>query len=131
MSGEGGRRAEGRWNSIGQPIVYTAESSALAMLEVLVGLGTDLIPPTFQLLRIDCPDDLAQRVFVGTIAPPRAESHNWGDEWITRGEAPLASVPSAVAPHGRNLLINPAHPDAARISIIAKSRWPWDKRLFR
>ena len=101
------------------------------MLEVLVGLASALMPPSFQLLRIDCPDDLGRRDFVGTIAPAQVESRRWGDDWLARGETPLAGVPSAVAPHGRNWLINPAHPDAARIKIVASSRWPWDKRLFR
>lgn len=101
------------------------------MLEVLVGLGTGLMPPTFQLLRIDCPDNLASRSFAETIAPSRADSRRWGDAWLARGETPLAIVPSAVAPHAHNWLINPVHPDAVRIAVVEKSLWPWDKRLFR
>jgi len=29
------------------------------------------------------------------------------------------------------MLINTAHPDAGKISIVAASRYPWDHRLFR
>jgi RES domain-containing protein len=43
----------------------------------------------------------------------------------------LASVPAAVAPLSRNILINPLHPEAKTIKVADHSRWPWDKRLFR
>jgi len=32
FDGEGARRSGGRWNSPGRPAIYTAESSALAIL---------------------------------------------------------------------------------------------------
>ena len=40
FSGEGARLYGGRWNSPGIPMVYVAQSQALAMLEVLVHLDT-------------------------------------------------------------------------------------------
>jgi RES domain-containing protein len=46
LSGEGGRLNAARWHSAGRPIVYTAESDALAILEVRVNLDLafDLLP---------------------------------------------------------------------------------------
>lgn len=38
LSGEGARRLGGRWNHRGVPLIYLAESIALATLEVLVHL---------------------------------------------------------------------------------------------
>jgi RES domain-containing protein len=38
LSGEGGRRAEGRWHERGRPVVYLAEHAALALLETMVHL---------------------------------------------------------------------------------------------
>ena len=101
------------------------------MLEVLVGLTIGRLPPTFQLLRIDCPEGLSQAHFPSTLAPPMTESRRWGDDWLRAGDTALACVPSAVAPHACNWLINPAHQAAQTIRVVAKGRWPWDKRLSR
>ena len=38
FDGEGARIAGGRWNKIGTPMVYTADSLALAALELIVHL---------------------------------------------------------------------------------------------
>jgi RES domain-containing protein len=40
-------------------------------------------------------------------------------------------VPALPArPHGRNILINPRHPDADRIVVSRPFPVPWDERLF-
>lgn len=131
LDGERGFYSNGRWHAKGKPIVYAADASALAILESLVRIGRITLPQPYQLLRIDAPDDIAVAHWRGDVPPTLNESRAWGMDWLDKAQTALASVPSAVAPHGRNWLINPAHPDAARVSIVAKSRWPWDKRLFR
>src|ERR1700756_4802965 len=61
LSGEGGRRVEGRWHERGQPVVYLSEHAALAVLERLVHLGVDPedLLSHFHFLTIDVPDDVA------------------------------------------------------------------------
>src|ERR1700692_2672014 len=58
LSGIGGVRAAGRWHSQGRRIVYLADHPSSALLEMLVHMDRDLIPPTYQLLRIDIPPDM-------------------------------------------------------------------------
>lgn len=131
LDGVGGLTVAGRWHSRGRPIVYAAESSALAILEVLVHLEVDRMPPDFQLLKIEAEAGL--KVEDRPLDNPPAsqvESARWGDEWLKAGRTALARVPSIIAPGSCNILINPGHPDAARIRIVEASRWPWDKRLF-
>ena len=132
LDGAGGMTVEGRWHSAGRPIVYAAETSALAMLEVLVHLEIDFMPPPFQLLEIEAPDALAAAHWPGDedfadLSATRA----WGDAWLSGGEAALAKVPSAIAPNSFNWLINPAHPETSKVKLLRASRWPWDSRLFR
>jgi RES domain-containing protein len=132
LSGEGGRFSGGRWHSRGRPVVYTAESSPLALLEALVHLDAEGLPEPYQLLRIEGPEGIAFADYDGDQPPPdQAKSAAWGDAWLAAGETALARVPAAVAPHACNWLLNPTHPDAARFAITASGRWPWDKRLLR
>lgn len=131
LDGAGGLVVAGRWHSRGRLIVYAAESSALAMLEVLVHLEVERPPPAFQLLRIDAPDRIAVETWSGDdVLPDLDETRSWGDAWLAAGRTALARVPSAVAPGARNILLNPLHPDAAGIEVVEASRWPWDPRLF-
>ncbi len=53
-----------------------------------------------------------------------------GDAWLVRGDALAIAVPSALVPATRNVLINPAHPDAARLRLVADHRYTWDPRLL-
>jgi RES domain-containing protein len=60
------------------------------------------------------------------VAPTRAR----GDEWLRVGATALLQVPSVIVPAAANYLLNPAHPDAARISIASGLRAPFDPRLM-
>ena len=136
LSGEGGIYSDGRWNTIGQPIVYMAESSAGALLEVLVHLPLerDEIPDQYTLLRVVIPAGLA----ISNLVP---EKQGWetqesltraiGDAWLASSETALARVPSAIVPECWNYLLNPLHPDARKIQIANATISPYDFRLLR
>lgn len=131
LDGAGGMAVGGRWHSKGRPIVYSAESSALAMLEMFVHLETDTLPPPFQLLKLEAENGLAFAEWTARENPSElAATRDWGDAWLSRGSTMLACVPSVIAPGGRNWLINPLHADASKVRIVGASRWPWDRRLF-
>lgn len=132
LSGEGGFRRAGRWSSGGRHVVYAAEHSALALLELLAQWGIGAPPTNYQLIDIFAPDDCAITAYSGSRVPnSRKDSMAWGDNWLAEGAAPLAKVPSALAPNAYNYLINPAHSDARRITVEGTSRHVWDVRLFR
>ena len=131
LDGEGGRTFGGRWNHPGEPIVYTAESSALAILEVLVWRSKTSLPPPYQLLEIDAPDDLDVVDWPADQAIMDKDlTRDWGDAFLRANTTPLARVPSVVAPESWNYLLNPLHPKAARVRVLRAGRWPWDARLF-
>lgn len=123
--------AAGRWNRVGRPITYLADSSALAMLEVLVHLDVAAMPPPFQLIAVDAPPDLALTDWpADQDATDMRLTSDWGDAFLRANRSALARVPSVVAPGGWNLLLNPLHADAARMTVAGAQRWPWDARLF-
>jgi len=127
LAGEGGRLFSGRWHSAGRPVVYTADSPALAILEVRVHLDLpyDLLPSDYVLMTIEIgPDVLVETA--GTPANPRA----FGDAWLTARRAAVLRVPSVIAPRGCNLLINPLHPQARAAVILEIEDFRFDPRLW-
>jgi len=134
FSGEGARRFGGRWNSPGVRMVYTAGSRSLAILEVLAHLTTSAPLNHYLLYRIECEEALVQVLAdlpPGWDAePPTAASQSAGDAWVASATHPVLSVPSAVVPEERNYLLNPAHPEFARIVIAKPAAYRIDPRLF-
>lgn len=138
LSGEGGLRSQGRWHTPGRPLVYCAQSPAAALLEMLVRMELELRedPIRYRLLRIDASDDVSV-IGVGAGELER----NWpadqqatqeiGNVWLARRTSALLLVPSAVAPETANVLLNPAHADAARVVLASVSEHELDSRLLR
>lgn len=128
LSGEGARRLGGRWNSPGRALVYAAETAALAVLEVRVHLDLDwsLLPADYVLVGIDLDALSVERVeaFPGDAVA-------FGDAWLAAGRSAVLSVPSAIVPESRNLLLNPAHSEAARADVAMTRPFVFDERLWR
>ena len=55
LSGSGAKSTGGRWNAIGDPLVYTSETQALACLETLVHLDADGLPFNRYLVSVTIP----------------------------------------------------------------------------
>lgn len=136
LSGIGGVRAAGRWHTQGRRIVYLADHPSSALLEMLVHMDRDLIPPTYQLLRIDIPlgmkiEAVTPGELVGNWQNDTTASREIGDRWLDRSTSALLQVPSAISGQGQNFLLNPAHPDAAKVIVAEIFHAPFDARLLR
>lgn len=137
LSGAGAKASGGRWNSAGMAVCYGSESIALALHETVVHLRSTGLPLNRYLVRIDVPDEV-WRARRALAAPPvgwDAEPHGLpgvlaGNAWLRSAASALLTVPSVVVPEERNVLINPAHPDAARLLAVMVRRWHYDMRLF-
>ncbi len=139
LSGEGAKVTGGRWNRAGMPVVYTSESIALACMETLVHLKASGLPLNRYLVRIDVPDPVwqAAKVFdaktlpIGWDAIPEGKvSLDFGDQWLTGNSSALLVVASVIVPQEKNILINPAHPDATKITATKISKWLYDPKLL-
>jgi RES domain-containing protein len=136
LAGDGGLRASGRWHTRGRRIVYCAESPAAALLEILVHLEIEMgdVPVRYRLLRIGVPAAVK-----GDRVDPTSLPAGWvtrtpatravGDDWIARGAGALLHVPSAIVPYTFNVLLNPAHRDASRITVAEITGHLIDRRL--
>ena len=58
LSGKGAAIFGNRWNSKGIEMLYTAESRALAMAEVLVHLSLANLPDDYMMIEIEIPDSI-------------------------------------------------------------------------
>lgn len=127
LSGAGARRHGGRWNSPGRPLLYTAATAELAVLEVRVHLDLppDLIPNDFVLIEIDL-TGLAVEEVASLPDDPMA----FGDSWLAEARSPVLRVPSLILPEARNLLLNPAHPDAGTARVVGLRPFQFDPRLW-
>jgi RES domain-containing protein len=134
LSGVGGLRAGGRWHSKGRKIVYLADHPSSALLEMLVHMDRDLIPATYQLLRVVVPDAIAienaDAELPSNWRSQMLASREIGDRWLDRSSSALLQVPSAISAKGNNYLLNPQHPDAAKISLAEIIKAPFDPRLL-
>lgn len=133
LSGVGGIRSPGRWHYAGQPVVYLAESSAAALLEVCVHTSANDVPPDFTLIKIEAPEAQVQAIKPEDL-PPGWQSQlevtrDLGTAWLHKKHSALLRVPSAIVPETTNFLLNPAHRDARRFKVIGVQLYPFDARL--
>jgi RES domain-containing protein len=133
LSGLGGLRADGRWHSSGQPIVYLSESPSAALLEVCVHTAANDIPPEFTLLRIEGPDLEVPSITVDELPDGWQKqveiTRDLGMHWLRAKSGALLRVPSAILPETANYLFNPLHPDAKKFQITEAMVYPFDARL--
>jgi RES domain-containing protein len=137
FDGEGAYRFGGRWSSPGIRLSYASEHQSLAMLEYFVHLDKDDPPDDLVLATAAIPDDLSrEQVALGDLpgnwrdAAAPAELVQLGDEFAERGEHCLLLVPSVLAAAENNCLINPAHPDYKRITVLGLDALSYDPRMF-
>lgn len=123
FSGEGAKRYGGRFNSPGVPMVYAAESLALATLELLTKVsnrhqlgGRVCIPVSFSRAHVlekeeaDLPKDWDKR-------PYGSASQKVGDAWIESEASLVLRVPSVVESREYNYLIHPTHPEFEELTV--------------
>ncbi|HEU5284376.1 MAG TPA: RES family NAD+ phosphorylase [Burkholderiales bacterium] len=135
LSGHGAAIAGGRWNSPGVRIAYTSTSRPLAVLEMLVHVTRDTIPPDMMLIPIDVPDRwIAQPERLPadwSNLPFSAAARKLGDSWVHGARSLALTVPSMVLPAERNVLINPEHPQMSRVRVLSPEPFVFDRRLLR
>jgi RES domain-containing protein len=138
LQGIGASKSDGfRWNSLNTLMVYTAESRALATLEVSVHLDlSEDLPNDRYYVAIEVPDDvLIQEVRLEDLPegwdskPPILLTQIIGDDFVNQNEAAILKVPSSIIPQESNYLINPNHPDFLKIKVLSNTKMIFDSRL--
>ena len=138
FDGEGARLYGGRWNHSGTPLVYTSWALSLCALEYFVHLEPAMAPRDLVAIQAEIPSDLRIESLEASDLPsdwrtyPAPDSlKDLGTAWVRGNKAVALSVPSVIIPHERNLLLNPAHPDFARIRIHPAEPFAFDPRMWK
>lgn len=136
LSGTGAAITGGRWNKKGRAVLYTSESVALALLEIVVN-----IPPMFQpnlnLLTFEIPESLIFEI------PKRELPYNWnkypspyilselGEKYYKDPGLLGIKVPSAVVSSDYNFILNPNNREFSQVKIQKNEPFIFDPRLYR
>ena len=134
--GVGAMKTGGRWNSIDVPIIYTGMNVEIAALEKLVHIS-DEMPDDLVLTSITLPDDASLYWEVPIKALPKdwsdmpssTAAEQFGNHFIHEGKYLGIIVPSAVIPEGRNMLLNPNHPQFKHAEYNVIRDFKYDSRL--
>lgn len=134
FSGEGAKLYGGRWNRVGQSVIYTAESRSLALLEMLV--QDEPLRARYVLIPAHLPETVSMETLDNNVLPRDWRTHagrealqSIGGEWLRQSRSCVLAVPSAVVPAELNFLINPLHPDFKLISLGEPESLETDMRL--
>jgi RES domain-containing protein len=109
-----------------------AESVSLAVIENLVHMSREDFPTGYVVVTAIIPDDVRVleegEVQAQGIGPKEIEV---GEAWLASGASAVLRVRSNVVPSENNYLLNPRHPDFARIRIEEIRPFEFDARLFK
>ena len=137
FDGEGARRYGSRWTPKGLAVVYASATLSLAALERFVHTDPDLEPADLLAVRVDVDDGIAIDAVDVKHLPadwrhyPAPEAlGRFGAGWLAASRSALLSVPSAVIPHERNYLLNPAHADFPRLVRGRPEPFSFDPRMW-
>ena len=143
LSGTGSFLHGGRWTSKGVHLLYTAESSALSMLEALAHITMANAKREYCRVVMEFSQG-GQYVFehlVKEIKPNQLPS-DWrsspgpdelkkiGDAFAREGKFFSLKVPSVLEPDSFNYLLNPGHPMYKKLQIIKIGQVKFDQRLM-
>lgn len=110
-------------------MTYLAEHPALAALEILNYAATYQSVQGYSLYVVMVPDDAAQDVSQSVDPHDHVQTRPYGDAWVASGRSLALRVPSVVAPHSFNLLLNQQHPDFPELHAEALGPFAYDARV--
>ncbi|MEO6406762.1 MAG: RES domain-containing protein [Ferruginibacter sp.] len=136
LSGNGAKLYGGRWNNVGLPALYCTQSISLAVLEILVRTGINILPPEYWMIKLDIPE----KIVIQKIAKTKLKT-NWktdieytqwmGSEFLKNDKNAVLEIPSAIVDDEFNFLLNPKNIDFKKIKIVSSEKFDFDKRLFK
>jgi RES domain-containing protein len=115
-------------------VLYCGATASLCALELLA--HSAMLPTDMIVVQARVPKSLSMQTVEESDLPPNWSSpipskktRDLGTDWVRSGATAVLSVPSVIIPSERNYLLNPAHPDFARIRFFPPRSFRFDRRL--
>lgn len=139
LSGYGAELFGGRWNSVGNALVYTSATPELALLETLVHLEEFYFDelPAHVLATIEVPESAIIRVEVEELPNgwdsiyTSPTTQQFTNDWFKQQSSLIMAIPSVIVPMSFNYLINPNHPRMQEIKVVESIPFSFDSRFFK
>lgn len=138
LSGEGARLYGGRWNWVGDPMIYFSKHLSLCLLEILVHVDYGQLPKDYSYLEVEIPDSSIKTVQSLEFINPKwrneeavSQLQMIGSDWLKKQESLALLVPSSVLQKEYNILVNPMHKDFKKLKLIEIAQMDFDPRLLR
>jgi RES domain-containing protein len=135
FSGIGASLAPGRWNRLGEKMVYCAETRALAALEILAHVEDRALfrKMAFVVIAVSLPEEwvhIPSKLPAGwDKIPPGDASRAFGGRFLERNQHVALRVPSVVVKGEYNTLLNPAHERFVDLVVKKPIPFVFDQRL--
>lgn len=135
ITGAGAAIYGGRWNRKGTPVLYTGETPAIALLELVVHTPPMLVPD-LDILYIEIPDDSITALDIADLPenwmnyPAPTILSELAAQWVKAGNTISLKVPSCIIHSSHNYILNCSHPQyTTRIKVIEHKGFRFDPRL--
>ena len=138
LSGQGAKIYGGRWNSVGNAMLYSSFSPSLAMLEFVCNASG--IAKTIQTSLLTLKLDSKVKIEIITMndlpvdwqqVPSSDSLKVIGNNFLKRNKSLALKVPSAIMPLECNFLINTLHKDFFKIVIENLIDMNIDNRILK
>lgn len=133
LNGTGAKLYGGRWNPVGTPCIYTAESRALATLEYAVNVNIDFIPRGLSICVFEIDDNQIHTIDIQKLPgnwrdnPTPLSTKEFGAEYFSKGYS-ILKIPSVVIPEEWNYILNP-NMDTLDFELVEVRDFVFDLRI--
>lgn len=138
LSGEGARLYGGRWNKIGDPMLYFSKNLSLSLLEIIVHADFAELSLDYSFVEAEIPDSNIKSIRSVEFIHPKWKTdegigrlQTLGANWLVKKESLALKVPSVILPQEHNILVNPKHRDFKDLKIVKIEKLDLDPRLYR
>lgn len=134
LSGEGAKLHGGRWNLVGVPCIYTAESISLCVLEYAANVRLEELPQNLSITTYELPAKSWKETAPATLpknwqeVPAPEETKIFGSE-LLRQNCLAIKLPSAVIPAEFNFILNPLADNFNLVKIVSIQPFSIDRRI--